>query len=399
MGSLYHTSFARLLDGTKISIHDALKMLEKDSLRGKLQHISYDIPVKFVPSKTGKRENYFAVIGINDAQKKLLESCNESEVHKLSKEIFMDLSTFGIKDLVLDGRLISVGDIQGVSLEKSFTVGSRTLRPDIVLELGDINYFIEIKNTHGLTASKISRYKSLYKSISEGYPFKVIEVDVSDIANMSHSYSYDYIKDALVERLTSESNNKVVIDLSSEGRFIPFGRCFCCDSELELVNNVADPDKSTQRGLQNFKKVRLINPVASSNGDATALGSAVLHCPNCTESRYIQIFCPECLRKGYSVPLKLLYNPTCGGKKEQFILQCQRYISERDKMMEEKRIGHELDKDKVCDFCINILEEDGITPTDELVIVGGTSEMLKNWGRSKKRLLKLRDGIKQSNVN
>ena len=162
------------------------------------------------------------------------------------------------------------------------------------------------------------------------------------------------------------------------------------------MNNVADPEKSTLRGLSGFKSVKLINPVAEYTGDCTSLGSAVLHCPNCSEGRYTQILCPECLKKGYSVPLKLLYNPRCGGKKEQFILQCQRYVSVEDKLKQERKQGYLIPLSKICDFCINILEEDGITPTDELQAVGGLSEMSKNWARSKRKLMHLRESLKET---
>lgn len=175
--------------------------------------------------------------------------------------------------------------------------------------------------------------------------------------------------------------------------FMPFGECYCCGGELSMVNNIAVTTSSLKGGLGDgtVKRVRVVDYAREREGDKSTLSSAMLSCSHCVDGKYYQLYCPECMKKGVLVPLKLICNEKAGAKRAQFCLKCEKYHSSRDRAFIEMEGGTVRDN---CDFCINILEKDGRTPTDEIRAMGGLQGMYSNWGNARKRVLKLRESMK-----
>ena len=168
-----------------------------------------------------------------------------------------------------------------------------------------------------------------------------------------------------------------------------FGTCWACGHELELVQNIGVQRPAR---LPFIAKHKLITKAIENEGDSLGLGSAVLHCPNCTSERiYNQIFCPECAKRGIQTPCKLVKHTSIVDKKTYITIQCENYASFNDK-------EHGLVSKYKCNFALNILKGDGRTIAEEWKLINGMYGLLTDWEGSLKRLIWYYDCIERNST-
>lgn len=385
MGNWYTTSFAIMDDGSRITTYDARELMKSQSLKGSLRHVITGKPVKFVPCK--EREDYFAVLNHKDIAEEERRVYKESPLHKMAKEMFLNLKG----SFVLGGVPYHTDKLVSIEIEQAITGVSKDaneiLIPDITLTFENCVYFVEIFYRHKLSLEKLNKYK--YFQNTHNQTCYVLEIDISD---MDVEKPFREVEAELMNRLFVRSGNTFNMETWKGNDNITslFGTCYYCGSGLRLRNNIADPLSSGKGGLKDkIPNIHVVDKQREVNDDKTSLGSALLVCPRCIEGRYTQLLCPECLHKGLFTPLDLLYNEKAGAKRPQFILKCKKYVAKLD-----EELGDTKD---TCSFCINVLEADGVTVTDELAMVGGFSGMYKHWGKSRKKLLNYRGAMKGNN--
>lgn len=402
MGNYYHTEMAYLniaskdvpqellaLDGALISTADARMLKEKYSDYAdfiKYNHaILNSLPVKFSPSN--KHEDYFS---LNSAPKNLTDTDKRHlQMHPLHKYASDFIASDNFDSIELDGVVINRSNMlihYGDSLRLYYTEKDYII-PDAVISTPSDTYYIEFYNTNKVDSKKIAKYRKIYSSAE--LPFKVVEIDISDLCKkMMTEPSLDWT--ALVEkRIIGVSKYKKVLDLKPKKSkdFAPFGRCFACGTPLELRANTSDENYSS-RLIKKIKRIHLsIKGVAET--DRVSSGSAVTYCPHCkAENRVLPLYCPECLtQRGKRVPLKVL---TSGAGRT--FLHCPFNL-----MLSELEHDVKVDEKDACNFSMTIYDEHG-NYDRQLKAVGNFDKLYqKNVGVKCNRKLKEAEAIAKKN--
>lgn len=358
MGLTWNTDMA-YYGGHLISVADALYIQQTEgeqALKGKLNHaIDRNLPVKFVHSE--KKEDYFAVVAnakwSEEDKKAYANLCKEHPLHVRAIELIENFQYVNTNDsfICLDGIPVSRSEIISCRGDghRLYVDELGYLIPDATISLKNMNYYIEIKNEHKVSNDKLLKYKA-YRKIST-IPFKVIEIDISDIVKKAHEeHSLDF-DNLLLERIQGNSDKKVVLDLSEPKKEIEteeyFGRCTYCGTPYELATNKSD--EAYDPKVSKSSKVHVIKLRAKSipEEDYLSFGGAMLHCPKCVENRYKTLYCPDCLTlRGNPVALKLLRNDNKG-----IYLECPNRPTT-------KKLGHGEDfpEETRCDFSLTVID-------------------------------------------
>lgn len=318
-----------------ISCRDAMAMYEAGDvsiLKGHLYHIAnHKVAMKFTPN--GNHEEYFSVIGssykvLSDEEKNSFRKAHSvhplhlrcSQLIESVKNLDRTSIRLDMVDIPIERIKAAYGDHVRLHHED---LGSYII-PDGIIELEDITYYLEIKNTNEVNSKKLKFYKTLAKTSSK--PFKVLEIDITDIVKSIGTELNKNWDLALINRMFTDNEFRHILDLS-EPRIVgtkynptyaeyPFGYCDVCHKPLSLCINNLDTGvskavlrapnqtnlKIVSRNVANYK-----NEFEDGDKSDTGVGLICEHC-QAEGERFKTLLCPICLQKGEFSNLKLLYN-------------------------------------------------------------------------------------------
>lgn len=334
-----------------------------------------------------KREDFFS---INTPIDKLSEGEKRRlHVHPLHSYASKYIESGAFEDMVLDGDIIkrdTVISYLGDSYKLYYAEGKYII-PDAVINTGYNAYYLEFNNTHKVDENKLVRYRKAKQFNT--VPFKVIEIDISDLCDDMLKDAYADYTQLLIERIAGISKHKRTLDLAvaPEKEEARWGRCYYCNTPLELVANSNDENFSN-RVPKSIKRVKMqIKGVDES--DKVSLGSAMLECPNCkAEHRLFSLYCPDCMTLRHKlVPLKLLTS-----ENGRTFLHCPFNL-----MLSELDHGVTVSPESACNFSITIYDENSHYDKQFNAVGDFSTLYQKNTGtRRRKKLDSIVDTVKKN---
>lgn len=384
MGRKSYTNYA-VYKEERITSARASKLVEDGVEVKGCTCIECNSPMKFV--RGSKRDSYFAHIVPKGTSLICKKAGGEGHLHELSKRMLSDDSWFNsVKHNgyihITDDIKIYKNDIISVRVEEIVKYKDSYIKPDIALETTKGLIYIEVVNTHPLSQKTKNVYRQMRNS---GVDFKLIEIYINDIDDLASSCQcYQIIEDTLVGRLFNASEYKSVVNLDVRNSVkAPFGTCYFCGKPYEIVAN--KEDGRTGGGViksNKVKKVSLIEYSKFKEGDRTSIGSALLHCPHCSETEgiYLPIYCPDCFKRGRGyVPMKFLSN----AKNKKLFIACSNYNT--------ADFCNTSGEDSTCDCTLTIYNGVNDDLADEIKCLSSFNDWLRGSNRESSFVKDLRE--------
>ena len=214
----YVKDLQKLDEFERITVEEAQGMLlNGTNLKGHLfDSIDGTIPAKLVipthKCKNGRvKHAYFAAIA--SGYSKLSSTIgNKSDFHKRIIDLIVDNYKAGESLYVTPmvkapkfGDNIDISIEQYINFDRNVTNGGFTIIPDIVIECNAYMIFIEVLVTHQVDEQKKRKYELLSMSDDCERNFAVIEVDLSDLADLYKTNGWLAVEDAVKARCFSNS--------------------------------------------------------------------------------------------------------------------------------------------------------------------------------------------------